>query len=91
MGREDAVANVAKLPEQGSVFLSVKSSRAEKIAVHVPRNAKKRPVLVFAQRLASIFPTANVATEVANGDVSSPLDVRTTAWKQPLLQLQQQP
>jgi hypothetical protein len=47
--------------------------------------------LVFAQRLASIFPTANVATEVANGDVSSPLDVRTTAWKQPLLQLQQQP
>jgi len=75
-----AAANVARLPEQVSVFLSVKSSRGEKIVVLVPRNAKKRPVLVFAQRLASIFPTATVATEVVSGDVSSPLDVRTTAW-----------
>jgi len=79
---EGAVANAAKPPEQGSVFLSVKSSRVEKIAVHVPRNAEKRPVLVPALPGASIFHTAHVATELANGDVSRPMDVPTTAWRQ---------
>jgi len=82
MGRGAAVANVARLQEQGSVFLSVKVLRGEKIAVHVPRNAKKQPVLVPAQQLANIFPMATVATEVVSGDVSSPPDVLTTAWRQ---------
>jgi len=78
----DVAANVARLPEKDFVFPSVKFSREEKIAAPVPRNAKKRPVWVSAQQLASICPMATVATEVASGDVNRPLDVQMTAWRQ---------
>jgi len=78
-----AVAIVARQPERDSVFLSAISSRGEKIVVHVPRNAKKRPVWVSARQLASIFPMVTVVTEVASGDANSLLDVQTTAWRLP--------
>jgi len=80
----DVAVNVARLPEEESVFPSVKFSREEKIAAPVPRNAKSRPVWVSAHPLASICLTATVATEVASGDVNSPLDVQMTAWRRQL-------